>query len=342
MFGVALGTGTKRMIRRDFIKFIIASLASHPLAATAQRSIPVIGALSPAARPAQFDSTIYDGFLQGMRELGYVEGKDYLIEWRFADGDYARLPELANELVGLKVNVLFATSTAAIQAAHKVTTTIPIVMGFYEDDPTGYGLAASLGHPAGNVTGLAAMAVETGSKSLDLVRAILPNLNRLGILVNPILGYVRTDLVNLRASAEKVGMTVLVWEAQRPQDIETAFNAMGQTNNLGAIPLISDGFFFGNRRRIAELSLNNRLPLIIAGSREYAVAGALASYGANVSDLFRRSATYVDKILKGAKPGDLPIEQPTRFDLAINLKTARALGLTISTEIMVSATEAFE
>ena len=145
-----------------------------------------------------------------MRELGYVEGKDYLIEWRFADGDYAHLPELANELVGLKVNILFATSTAAIQAAHKVTTTIPIVMGFYEDDPTRYGLAASFGHPAVNVTGLAAMAVETVSKSLDLARAILPNLNRLGILVNPILTSSRTALVNLRASAEKVGMTVLV------------------------------------------------------------------------------------------------------------------------------------
>ena len=143
---------------------------------------PGLGALSPAARPAQFDSTIYHGFSQGMRELGYVEGKDYLIEWRFADGDYARLPELAKELVGLKVKVLVATSTAAIQAAHKVTTAIPIVMVFYEDDPIGYGLAASFGHPAGNVTGLAAMGVEIVSKSLDLVGAILPNLNRFGIL----------------------------------------------------------------------------------------------------------------------------------------------------------------
>ena len=220
-----------------------------------------------------------------MHELGYVEGKDYLIEWRFADGDYARLPELANELVGLKVNVLFATSTAAIQAAHKVTTTIPIVMGFYEDDPTGYGLAASFGHPAGNVTGLAAMAVETVSKPLHLARAILPDLNRLGVLVNPILGSFRTSLVNLRASAEKVGMTVLVWEAQRPQDIETAFNAMWQTNNLGAIILISEAFFFAKRRHIAELSLNNRLPLIVAGPREYALAGALVSYGAEPSQL---------------------------------------------------------
>jgi len=330
------------MIRRDFIKLIIASLASHPLAATAQRSIPVIGVLSPAARPAQFDSTIYHGFSQGMRELGYVEGKDYLIEWRFADGDYARLPELARELVGLKVKVLVATSTAAIQAAHKVTTAIPIVMVFYEDDPIGYGLAASFGHPAGNVTGLAAMGAEIVSKSLDLVRAILPNLNRFGILVNPLLGSSRTALVNLRASAEKVGMTVLVWEAHTPQEIETAFNAMGQTNNLGAILLINDAFFFSNRPRIAELALNNRLPLIVAGPREYALAGALVSYGANASDLFRRSATYVDKILKGAKPGDLPIEQPTKFELVINLKTAKALGLEVPLHLLQLAEEVIE
>jgi putative tryptophan/tyrosine transport system substrate-binding protein len=330
------------MIRRDFIKFIIASLASHPLAATAQRSIPVIGVLSPSVRPAQFKSTIYDVFSQGMREQGYVEGKDYLIEWRFADGDYARLPVLANELVGLKVNVLLATSTAAIQAAHKVTTSIPIVMGFYEDDPIGYGLAASFGHPAGNVTGLAAMGVEIVSKSLDLVRGIFPNLNRFGILVNPILGSSHTALVNLRASAEKVGMTVLVWEAHTPQEIETTFNAMGQTNNLGAILLINDAFFFGNRRRIAELSLNNRLPLIVAGPREYALAGALVSYGASASDLLRRSATFVDKILKGAKPGDLPIEQPTKFELVINLKAAKALGVQIPDKILAVADEVTE
>ena len=330
------------MTRRDFIKVVVASLSAYPFAARAQRSIPVIGALSPSLRPAQLNSSIYDEFLQAMRELGYVEGKDYLIEWRFADGDYARLPELANELIGLKVNVLLATSTAAIQAAHKVTSTIPIVMAFYDDDPIGYGLAASFGHPAGNVTGLAAMGVETLSKSLDLVPAILPNLNRLGILVNPILASSRTALVKLRASAEKIGMTVLVWEAQRSQDIETAFNAMGQTNNLGAILFMNDALFFGNRRRIAELSLNNRLPLIVAGAREYASAGALVSYGANAAVLLRRSATYVDKILKGAKLGDLPIEQPTRFDLAINLKTAKALGFQIPDKMLAIADEVIE
>jgi putative ABC transport system substrate-binding protein len=145
------------MIRRDFIKLLVGSLSAYPLAAIAQRSTPVVGVLSPAARPTQFNTSVYAAFSRGMRELGHVEGENYSLEWRFADGDYARLPELANELVALKVNVIFATSAPSILAAHKATTGIPIVMGFYEDDPTEYGLAASLGHPGGNVTGLATM-----------------------------------------------------------------------------------------------------------------------------------------------------------------------------------------
>ena len=331
------------MIRRDVIKLIIASLASDPLAATAQRAIPVIGALSPAARPAQFDTSFYVGFLQGMREVGYVEGKDYLIEWRFAGGDYTRLSELANELIALKVDVLFATSTAAILAAHKATTSVPIVMGYYEDDPAaGHDLVASLARPAGNVTGLAAMGLQIVSKHLEFIRAILPSLSRLGVLLNPTLASYRAAVLSVRASAERVGVTVLVWEASTPQEIETAFAAMGQTNNLGAILFMNDALFFGNRRRIAELSLNNRLPLIVAGPREYTVAGAIVSYGVHGSDLFRRSAIYVDKILKGAKPGDLPIEQPTRFDLVINLKTAKALGFQIPDKMLAIADEVIE
>jgi putative tryptophan/tyrosine transport system substrate-binding protein len=192
------------MIRRDFIKLVIASLSAYPFAATAQRSIPVIGVLSPAVRPTKFSSSIYAAFSQGMRELGYVEGKDYSIEWRFANGDYARLPELANELVELKVNVIFATSTPSILAVHKATTSIPIVMGFYENNPTDYGLAATLAHPGGNVTGLAAMQVESLSKHLDLTRAMLPKLNRLGILINPNVGSHRTALLKLQDAAEKV------------------------------------------------------------------------------------------------------------------------------------------
>jgi putative tryptophan/tyrosine transport system substrate-binding protein len=330
------------MLRRDFIKLIVASLSAYPFAAIAQRSIPVIGVLSPAVRPTTFSSSIYAAFSQGMRELGYVEGKDYSIEWRFANGDYARLPELANELVELKVNVIFATSTPSILAVHKATTSIPIVMGFYEDDPTEYGLAATLAHPGGNVTGLAAMQVESLSKHLDLTRAMLPSLNRLGILINPNVGSHRTALLKLQDAAEKAGMRISDLEARTPQDIETAFSAMGQANKLDAIFMMGDALFFGIRQRIAELSLNHQLPLVAAGPREYALAGALVTYGANITDLFHRSATYVDKILKGAKPGDMPIEQPIKFDLVVNLKTAKALGVEIPDKMLAIADEVIE
>jgi putative ABC transport system substrate-binding protein len=330
------------MIRRDFIKLVVASLPAYPFAATAQRSIPVIGVLSPAVRPTEFSSSIYAAFSQGMREFGYVEGKDYSIEWRFANGDYARLPELANELVESKVNIIFATSTPSILAAHKATTSIPIVMGFYEDDPTEYGLAATLAHPGGNVTGLAAMQVESLSKHLDLTRAMLPSLNRLGILINPNVASHRTALLKLQDAAEKAGMRISDLEARTPQDIETAFGAMGQANELDAIFMMGDALFFGIRQRIAELSLNHQLPLVAAGPREYALAGALVTYGANITDLFRRSATYVDKILKGAKPGEMPIEQPIKFDLVVNLKTAKALGVQIPDKMLAIADEVIE
>ena len=277
-----------------------------------------------------------------MRELGYVEGKDYSIEWRFANGDYARLPELANELVELKVNVIFATSAPSILAVHKATTSIPIVMGFYEDDPTEYGLAATLAHPGGNVTGLAAMQMESLSKHLDLTRGMLPSLNRLGILINPNVGSHRTALLKLQDAAEKAGMRISDLEARTPQDIETAFSAMGQANKLDAIFMMGDALFFGIRQRIAELSLNHQLPLVAAGPREYALAGALVTYGANITDLFHRSATYVDKILKGAKPGDMPIEQPIKFDLVVNLKTAKALGVQIPDKMLAIADEVIE
>jgi putative ABC transport system substrate-binding protein len=330
------------MIRRDLIKLLVGSLSAYPLAAIAQRSTPVVGVLSPAARPTQFNTSVYAAFSRGMRELGHVEGENYLLEWRFADGDYARLPELANELIALKVNVIFATSAPSILAAHKATTGIPIVMGFYEDDPTEYGLAASLGHPGGNVTGLATMQVESLSKLLDLIRAILPDLNQLGILMNPSVGSRRTALPKVQPAAEKAGMNLSGWEARSPQEIETVFGAMGQVNGLGAALMIDDALFFSIRQRIAELSLGHRLPLIIAGPREYVLAGALMAYGANGAESFHRSATYVDKILKGAKPGDLPIEQPTKFDLVINLKTAKALGLRIPDKMLAIADEVVE
>jgi ABC-type uncharacterized transport system substrate-binding protein len=295
--------------------------------------------LSPAARPALFETSFYVGFSKGMRELGYVEGTDYSIEWRFAGGDYARLPELANELITLNVDVLFATSTASILAAHKATTSIPIVMGYYEDDPTAeQGLVASFAHPGGNVTGLAVMGLQIVSKHLEFVKTILPSLSHLGVLFNPTLTSYRSAALTVKASAERVGMTVSDWEARTPQEIEKAFSSMGRTN-LSAVLLISDAFWFVNRRRIAELSIINRLPLIVVGPREYALVGALISYGASVFDSYHRAATYVHKILKGAKPGDLPVEQPTKFELLINLKTAKTLGLDIPDKLLALADE---
>lgn len=330
------------MRRRDVVKLILTSLAFDPLAAKAQRAMPIIGALSPAVHPAQFETSIYMGFLQGMRELGYVEGKDYLIEWRFAGGDYARLPEMANELIALKIRVLFATSTASILAAAKATVNIPIVMGYYEDDPAaGNGIVASLARPGGNVTGLAAMGLQIVSKHLEFVRSILPNLNRLGVLFNPTLVVQQSAVSTVRASAERLGMSVQNWEAHTFNELESAFIAMGHAN-VGATLLISDAFSFINRQRIAEFALTNRLPLVVVGPREYALAGALMSYGASVVDLFRRAATYVDKILRGAKPSDLPVEQPTKFDFLINLKTAKILGLDIPDKLLALADEVIE
>jgi len=332
------------MRRRDIILLAGGAIVAWPFGAQAatQRSMPVIGALSPAARPAQFDSTVYAGFFQGMRELGYADGKDYLIEWRFAEGDYTRLPVLANDLVALNVKILFATSTASILAAHAATTTIPIVMGYFEEDPTERGLAESLAHPTGNVTGLATMQLESISKDLDLLRNILPNLDRLGVLLNPTVASYRAALVNARTLAQKLGVTLLDWGVRTPQEMETAFNAMEQANNLSALLVMGDAFFFTNRRHLAELSVANRLPLMVAGPREFAVAGALMSYGANLFESFRRSATYVDKILKGARVGDLPIEQPTKFDLVVNLKTATAIGLEIPDKMLALADEVIE
>jgi putative ABC transport system substrate-binding protein len=215
-------------------------------------------------------------------------------------------------------------------------------MGYYEDDPTAeQGLVASFARPAGNVTGLAVMGLQIVSKHLEFVKTILPSLSHLGVLFNPTLTSYRSAVLTVKASAERVGMTVFDWEARTPQEIEIAFNAMGRAN-LGAILLISDAFWFVNRLRITELSLANRLPLIVVGPREYALVGALISYGASVFDAYHRAATYVDKILKGAKPGDLPVEQPTKFELLINLKTAKTLGLDIPDKLLALADEVVE
>ena len=186
------------------------------------------------------------------------------------------------------------------------------------------------------------MEVESLSKHLDLIRAMLPDLNQLGILINPSVGSYRTALPKMQPAAAKAGLKLSGWEARSPEDIETVFGAMAQANDPGAILMIGDALFFGARQRIAALALDRRLALIVAGPREYVLAGALMAYGANAADLFRRAATYVDKILKGAKPGDLPIEQPTKFDLVVNLRTAKTLGVQVPDKMLAIADEVVE
>jgi putative ABC transport system substrate-binding protein len=313
--------------------------AAWPLAARAQQAGKVwrIGFLSAVSRESSFRS--YAALRQGMRELGYVEGKDFVIEWRSVEGKYERFPEIVGELVRLKFDVIVTGVTAALPPLQRATSTIPIVMA-YSTDPVGNGLVASLVHPGGNITGLAGSSDDSSPKQLELLTTVVPNVSRVGLLGNPDTETYSSVLKSARDAAQKVGLLVMPIEARNPQEIEIAFGALSKERVL-AVMVASDAIFFGQRRRIAELALDNRLPTMFS-LREYAEAGGLMSYGENIADFFHHAAFYVDKIFKGAKPGDLPIEQPTRFNLVINRKTADALGLTIPPQLYIFADEVIE
>jgi len=280
-----------------------------------------------------------DGFLQGLRELGYVEGQNIVIERRYSEGRYERLPGLAAELVRLKVDVIVAVGGPPPHAAKDATSTIPIVMTNH-GDPVGTGLVASLARPGGNVTGLSTVNPDLVGKQLQLLKEAVPRLSRVAVLSNPTHPLHRLPLreVEVAARSLKVGLQVL--EARAPSEFASAFSAATK-ESAGALIVLGDGMFFGQRTRIAELAAKSRLPMI-AAEREYAEAGGLLAYGANFRESFRRAATYVDKILKGAKPGDLPIEQPTKFEFVINLKTTKALGLTIPQSVLLRADEVIQ
>ncbi len=269
-----------------------------------------------------------------MRELGYVEGKNLVIEWRFADNKPDRLSDLAAELVRLNVDVLVTTSTPATRSAQKATTTIPIVM-VNVGDPVGMGLVKSLARPGGNITGLSNFASDTGPKRLELLLEMVPKLARVAALVNPANPANTKGLESLQTAAQKRRVELLPAEARTPQEIDSAFSLI-RKQNAGALLVSTDPLFTQQTSQIAELAAKNRLPSVYA-SPAYAEAGGLIGYGANPTDHFRRAATYVDKILKGAKPADLPVEQPTKLELVINRKTAKALGLTIPQSLLTSA-----
>lgn len=328
--------------RRDLLIALGASALAAPLRSLAQQQaakIPVIGYLTPVV-PQNNSDYRFEAFLRGMRELGYVEGTNFRLEVRWGEGKLERMPALAAELVRLKVDVLVASSSPSVLAAKELTRTIPIVMPV-SSDPVGDGIVASLARPGGNITGLSMMAPELGAKRLQLLKSVLPKPSHaVGVLWNPAYKGMRARFREAEAAAPAVGMKVLSLEVRDSREMEAAFDAVSR-DRPDALLLLADPLTYSLRARIVEFAREKRLPAIYE-TREFAEAGGLMSYGPNVSDLYRRAAYYVDRILKGAKPGDLPIEQPTKIELLVNLKTARVLGITIPQSILVNADQVIE
>jgi len=328
------------MRRRDFIT-IIGAAAASPLAAQAQQVQKVIGILFPGP-PVSAPSASVDAFYQKLRELGYIEGHNTAIERRFGGWNFDRLSDLAAELVRLKVDVIVAFSTTAARAAMQATKTIPIVAGTMAD-PVGDELVVSLARPGGNVTGTTFVGPELVAKRLGLLKEAVPGLSRLAGLWHPgAYGeYTMRDmLTETEVAALSMGIQLQLEQAFGPGDIDIAFSAIaGQ--RVGAVIVLPSPMFVGEHKRIVELAAKNRLPAMYQ-VREFVDAGGLMSYGANLADLNRRSAAYVDRVLKGAKPADLPVEQPTKFEFIINLKTAKALGLELPATLLGSADEVIE
>lgn len=298
-----------------------------------------VGFLAPQRRPDSLGSDIFGAFSDGMRELGYVEGKNLVIEWRFADGHYERLSGLAEDLVRVKVDVIVTLGTAGTSAAQKATTRIPIVMGSV-NDPVASGFVKSLARPGGNITGLSNIASDVGPKLLEMLHGMVPKLSRVAVLLNPANSSHATRLKSIEGAAHRTGVTILTLEARTPEEVETAFLTVAP-KKAEAIIVMRDTFFNQQVHQIAELAAKHRLPSI-AGIREYVEAGGLMSYGPSLRGYFRHAATYVDKICKGARPGDLPVEQPTKLELFINRTTAKALGLTIPRSLLIIADTVIE
>jgi putative ABC transport system substrate-binding protein len=326
------------MNRRSFVGTLGLGFLVAPFVAEAQQAAKVarIGYLAGnlAANPPQ-----HEAFRQGLRDLGNVEGRNVVIEYRYAEGRFERLPALAAELVGLKVDVIVTSDTPAALAAKQATRTVPIVFSFAVD-PVTSGLVTSLARPGGNVTGLATLVPELVGKRLEQLTQAVPGVSRVSVLWQPGSQGGRTEkdmLKGAEVAGRGLGVPLQFVEARGPADFDRAFSDMTRAH-AGALTVLGSAMFFNERRRLVALAAKHRLPAMY-GLREYVDAGGLMSYGPNVADLFRRAATYVDKILKGAKPGDLPVEQPTKFDLVINLKTAKALGLTIPPSLLGRADE---
>jgi putative tryptophan/tyrosine transport system substrate-binding protein len=327
------------MERRTFLAMLPGSLLAAPLVAEAQQAgkVPRIGYLG--ANPPSANVARIEAFRQGLRELGYVEGKNIIIEWRSAEGALDHLPALAAELVRLKVDVIVTGGSPTTRAAKDATVTIPIVMA-QDGDPVGNGFVASLARPGGNITGLSSLFSELGGKRLELLKEIIPRLSHVAVLGTSTNPANAPQLRETELAAGVVGVKLQYLDVLDPKDIETAFRAASNARADAVLVLVSV-VFNSQRKQMADLAVKSRLPAIY-GQQEFVEAGGLMTYNVSTADLWRRSATYVDKILKGRKPADLPVEQPTKFELIINLTAAKQIGLTIPPSLLARADQVIE
>jgi ABC-type uncharacterized transport system substrate-binding protein len=325
------------MNRREFITLIGGAAVMWPLGTRAEQAAkPSIGLLVPGT-PASHGHW-YAATVQRLRELGWVEGSTITVEYRWAEGFGERLPELAAELIRSKVQVIVTGGSSAVIAAKQASSAIPIVFAAAAD-PIGSGLVASLARPGGNVTGLSLQFTDLAGKRLELLRELLPGMRRLGILGAAGNAGTMPEIASARAMADKAGLDVIVPEINRPEDFFAAFESF--RSRADALYVVSDPVVNTYKIRINTLALVARIPTLHS-AREHVEVGALMSYGTSFTDLFRRAGNYVDKILRGAKPADLPVEQPTKFELAINLSTARALGVDVPATLLARADEVIE
>ena len=328
--------GEKHLSRRVVVLICLLPTMFLPAALTSAQQptkIPRIGFLSLAA-PSTTNPLRVEAFRQGLRQLGYAEGKGIIIEYRFADGKLDRLSELAAELVRLKVEVIVTAGPAPTRAAKGATATIPIVMT-QDPDPVGNGFVASLARPGRNITGLSTHAPEISGKQLELLKEILPKLSQVAVFGTSTIPGHALSLREIGLASGALNVQLQYLDVLGPKDIETAFRAASK-GRADALIVLGGAVLISQRTRILEFAVKSRLPVIYTGPT-FVDAGGLMSYGVSVTDLARRAATYVDKILKGAKPADLPIEQPTSFELIINLKSAKQIGLTISPNVLARA-----
>jgi len=326
------------MRRRVFIAVLGGAAAGWPLATRAQqRAMPVIGFLNGGS--AEAFKSLVAAFRQGLSESGYVEGQNLAIEYRWADGDYEKLPKLAADLVGRRVNVILANGPPAVVAAKVATATIPIVFTSGAN-PVELGLVSSLNQPGGNVTGVSFLVNELGGKRLELLRELVPAATSVGFLANPTRPSFQSQVKNTQQGAQALGVKLIVLNAITEAEIDAAFAEFSR-QRIAALLLGTDAFFLTRRDQIVALASRLRIPTIY-DLREYVVAGGLISYAPSIAEVYRQAGIYVAKILKGAKPADLPVLQPTKFDLVINLKTAKALGLTVSNQMQLLADEVIE